>query len=41
MTNDTLCKGFPKAFVKYLDYCRHLGFEDKPDYTKCRKLFSD
>ena len=38
---DTLCKGFPKEFVKYLEYCRNLGFEDKPGYSNLRRMFSD
>jgi len=29
---ETLCKGFPHQFVKYLNYCKSLKFEEKPDY---------
>jgi len=34
-----LCKGFPKEFKEYLEYCDGLGFKDKPDYTHLRGLF--
>jgi serine/threonine protein kinase len=36
-----LCDGFPMEFATYLNYCRSLGFEDKPDYQYLRKLFRD
>eukprot|EP00435_Cladocopium_sp_Y103_P018754 s1771_g4.t1 len=36
-----LCEGHPKAFEKYLDYARNLGFKDRPDYMMLRKLFAD
>lgn len=36
-----LCDGFPSEFAAYLNYCRSLGFEDKPDYQYLRKLFRD
>ena len=35
----TLCKTFPKEFCLYLEYCRQLRFEDKPDYSYIKKLF--
>lgn len=25
----------------YMNYCRKLGFEDRPDYAYLRKLFKD
>lgn len=34
----TLCKGFPDAFVKYINYCRALQFEERPDYEYLRSL---
>lgn len=36
---ETLCKNFPSEFAMYLNYCRALRFEEKPDYTYLRQLF--
>ena len=36
-----LCKGFPSEFSTYMNYCRSLRFDEKPDYAYCRKLFRD
>lgn len=36
---EVLCKGFPSEFAMYLNYCRALRFEEKPDYTYLRQLF--
>ncbi|KAI5917725.1 casein kinase 1, delta subunit [Camillea tinctor] len=36
---EKLCDGLPDAFVKYINYTRSLGFEDKPDYAYLRRLF--
>ncbi|WVO18127.1 casein kinase I isoform delta [Cryptococcus depauperatus] len=43
MTTPTeiLCRGFPHDFAIYLNYCRSLRFDDKPDYSYLRKLFRD
>lgn len=38
---ETLCEGFPEEFAIYLNYCRKLGFEEKPDYIHLRKLFKN
>lgn len=38
---ETLCKGQPKEFVTYFNYCKNLRFEDKPDYSHLRKLFRE
>lgn len=38
---ETLCEGFPEAFVTYLRYCRELAFEAQPDYQYLRRIFSD
>ena len=38
---ETLCRGFPNEFAIYLNYCRSLRFDDKPDYSYLRKLFRD
>ncbi|XP_043830884.1 casein kinase I-like [Dromiciops gliroides] len=37
---ETLCKGFPPEFAIYLNYCRSLRFEETPDYSYLRQLFS-
>ena len=31
----------PEEFVTFMDYCRALKFEDKPDYNFLRRLFKD
>mmetsp|Transcript_70127 Transcript_70127/g.197852 ORF Transcript_70127/g.197852 Transcript_70127/m.197852 type:complete len:428 (-) Transcript_70127:184-1467(-) len=41
MPHDELCKGFPPEFVKYLEYCDSLGFDDRPDYDHLRRLIRD
>jgi hypothetical protein len=38
---EALCKGYPSEFVTYLNYCRALRFEDKPDYNYLRRLFKE
>jgi len=38
---EVLCKGFPNEFVTYLNYCRSLRFEDRPDYAYLRRLLKD
>jgi len=38
---DLLCRGFPNEFAVFLNYCRALRFDDKPDYSYLRKLFRD
>eukprot|EP00004_Rigifila_ramosa_P026632 TRINITY_DN838_c1_g1_i4.p1 TRINITY_DN838_c1_g1~~TRINITY_DN838_c1_g1_i4.p1 ORF type:complete len:378 (-),score=66.71 TRINITY_DN838_c1_g1_i4:1102-2235(-) len=40
-STDALCKGSPSEFATYLNYCRALRFDDKPDYSYLRKLFRD
>lgn len=37
----SLCKGLPDELRKYLEYCRALRFEDKPNYPYLRGLFLD
>lgn len=38
---EVLCKSFPSEFVTYLNYCRSLRFEDRPDYAYLRRLLKD
>jgi len=38
---DLLCSGFPNEFGIFLNYCRTLRFDDKPDYLYLKKLFRD
>jgi len=38
---EILCKHFPMEFATYLNYCRALRFDDKPDYKYLRRLFRD
>lgn len=38
---EVLCKGYPMEFITYLNYCRALRFEDRPDYAYLRCLFQD
>ena len=37
---EKLCEGLPEEFVKYINYCRKLDFEEAPDYDYLRSLFS-
>lgn len=34
---DTLCKGLPPEFNQYMNYCRNLKFEERPDYQYLRQ----
>jgi serine/threonine protein kinase len=40
-TVEALTRGLPEEFSKYLNYCRNLKFEEKPDYNYLRSLFKD
>lgn len=40
-SSETLCKGFPQELVSFLNYCKNLRFEDKPDYHYLRNLLKD
>ena len=31
----------PNEFIKFMNYCRDLKFEEKPDYSFLRKIFKD
>ena len=38
---EALCRGYPAEFTVYLNYCKALRFEDRPDYTYLKRLFKD
>ncbi|XP_029654342.1 casein kinase I-like [Octopus sinensis] len=38
---ESLCHGFPDEFALYLNYCRSLLFEKRPDYNYLRQLFQN
>lgn len=38
---ETLCDNMPKCFMDYLQYCRDLSFEEKPNYKLLIKMFSE
>lgn len=38
---DQLCEGLPGEFGEFLNYAKGLKFEDRPDYSYCKKLFRD
>lgn len=41
VTTKQLCRGLPQCFAKYIDYCRKLEYQEKPDYKYLRSLFVD
>lgn len=36
---DELCQGLPEPFYEYINYCRKLKFNEKPDYSVLRNMF--
>jgi hypothetical protein len=36
---EDLCKGFPRQFTDYINYTRHLAYEQEPDYDYLKNLF--
>ena len=36
---ESLCGNLPPCFLEYMEYCRNLAFEQKPDYKYLRSLF--
>lgn len=36
---EELCKEFPSEFATYLNFCRSLRFDDRPDYSYLRQIF--
>jgi serine/threonine protein kinase len=39
VSDEDLCRGFPRQFVEYFRYLRSLGFYDEPDYDRLQRLF--
>jgi len=40
-TIEALCEGLPACFRQYMNYCRNLKFEQKPDYKYLKGLFEN
>jgi hypothetical protein len=40
-TISEVTRGTPEEFTKYLQYCRNMQFEEKPDYNYLRQLFKN
>mmetsp|Transcript_26471 Transcript_26471/g.26118 ORF Transcript_26471/g.26118 Transcript_26471/m.26118 type:complete len:271 (-) Transcript_26471:19-831(-) len=38
---EVLCANFPSEFATYINYCKALRFEDRPDYSYLKRLFKD
>lgn len=38
---EVLCRHFPTEFKTYMQYCRNLRFEDRPDYAYPRMMLKD
>lgn len=36
-----LCHGLPSEFEEFLRYCRRLGFQERPDYSRWVEAFRD
>ncbi|KAH8357975.1 casein kinase I [Drosophila serrata] len=39
VSNEVLCEGFPGQFTVYLDLCRGMGFDERPDYDELIRMF--
>ena len=39
VNTEVLCYGLPQEFGEFLNYCKRLKFEDKPNYDYLRNLF--
>ena len=38
---EELCQGFPIEFMTFINYCKALKFEDRPDYAYLRRMLKD
>lgn len=38
---EDLCKGLPKEFLSFMQYCRNLKYEENPDYNYLKRLFKE
>jgi hypothetical protein len=38
---EELTRGIPKEFGEFIDFCRRLQFDEKPDYIYLKKLFRE
>ena len=36
---DELCRGYSPEFKEFMEYCRSLKFEQRPDYSTCIGFF--
>lgn len=36
---EELCTGIPHQFVEFMEVCREINFEERPDYDRLRELF--
>jgi len=41
VSTEKLCDSLPNCFYSYLDYCKKLEYEDRPNYNYLRNLFLD
>jgi len=39
--NEVLCQGFPQELATYMNYCRALRFEERPDYAYLKRMLKD
>jgi hypothetical protein len=39
MSTEELCSNLPNEFNIFLNYCKNLSFESKPDYQFLKDLF--
>jgi casein kinase 1 len=40
-TVEVMTRGLPTEFATYLNYCKSLRFEDRPDYAYLKRMFKD